>query len=357
MGVGIRESAGILNIIFMSVPTILVWLGLAFFRRLSIYARISEFQNSSAALNGTFWKRLNGEISLAWSIQKIGKTFLVCILTILFAVGWQIFYWTVILRGGWGLNLSTSDANYFSIRYLFFFGLFGMVFLAFWRLIWTIFIVLRAMSHFYPLVHGICWAVFILFMLFQVPALCLTIKYAPRKYNQQQAQQHQIPFLEKSSREGDIPAVVFGAGVYRNGKPSSVLIDRVKTASNLYQEGLVSRLIMSGDNSDASRNEVDVMTSLAESYGIPSDRILHDNQGLDTSFTCYNAKNDFGTDQAVLVTQGFHTTRALYVCDHYGVRAVAVSADRSVYNIFSWIQWHIRDWIGLTLSWLNFHLR
>ena len=43
-------------------------------------------------------------------------------------------------------------------------------------------------------------------------------------------------------------AVVFGAGLWRDGSPTPVLRDRVQTAAELYFAGKVQKLLMSGDN-------------------------------------------------------------------------------------------------------------
>jgi SanA protein len=43
-------------------------------------------------------------------------------------------------------------------------------------------------------------------------------------------------------------AIVFGAGLWRDGSPTPVLRDRVATAANLYFAGVVEKILMSGDN-------------------------------------------------------------------------------------------------------------
>lgn len=58
--------------------------------------------------------------------------------------------------------------------------------------------------------------------------------------------------------------VVLGAGINWDGSPSAVLKDRLDTAIALYNEGVATRIIMSGDNSDASYNEVMAMALYAE---------------------------------------------------------------------------------------------
>src|SRR5689334_8496697 len=50
-------------------------------------------------------------------------------------------------------------------------------------------------------------------------------------------------------------AVVFGAGLDADGKPSAVLADRVHAAVLLYSAGRVHTLLMSGDGQDRFHDE------------------------------------------------------------------------------------------------------
>ncbi len=58
--------------------------------------------------------------------------------------------------------------------------------------------------------------------------------------------------------------------------------------------------------------------------GVPDARIVSDYAGFDTWDSCVRAKEIFGVERAVLVTQGFHIRRAVALCqaaglDSYGV--------------------------------------
>ena len=71
----------------------------------------------------------------------------------------------------------------------------------------------------------------------------------------------------------DVPvrrvAIVFGAGLWRNGSPTPVLADRVTQAANLYFSGKVEKLLMSGDNRFVDYNEPEAMRQLALTLGVP----------------------------------------------------------------------------------------
>jgi SanA protein len=138
-------------------------------------------------------------------------------------------------------------------------------------------------------------------------------------------------------------AIVFGAGLWRNGTATPVLQDRVETAANLYFAGKVEKLLMSGDNRFVDYNEPAVMRQLALSLGVPDGAIVLDYAGRRTYDTCYRAKAIFGVNEAILVTQAFHLPRAIYLCNHLGVDSVGVDADLRIYPKSSLLYWNARE--------------
>jgi SanA protein len=145
----------------------------------------------------------------------------------------------------------------------------------------------------------------------------------------------------------DVPtrrvAIVFGAGLWRNGTATPVLRDRVQTAANLYFAGKVEKLWMSGDNRFVEYNEPAVMREVALSLGIPEAAIVVDFAGRRTYDTCYRARAIFGVTEAILVTQAFHLPRAIYECSRLGVDSVGVNADLRVYSKSSVLYWNARE--------------
>lgn len=138
-------------------------------------------------------------------------------------------------------------------------------------------------------------------------------------------------------------AIVFGAGLMRDGSPTAVLRDRVVTATRLYFDGKVEKLLMSGDNSEIFYNEPGAMKDYAISLGVPEEDIVLDYAGRRTYDTCYRARDIFGVREAILVTQGFHLPRALYTCNKLGVSAVGVSADLQRYLRRARLFWGLRE--------------
>jgi vancomycin permeability regulator SanA len=144
-------------------------------------------------------------------------------------------------------------------------------------------------------------------------------------------------------------AIVFGAGLWRDGSPTPVLRDRVATAADLYFAGKVEKILMSGDNRFVEYNEPEAMRQYALKLGVPDAAIVLDYAGRRTYDTCYRARDIFGVRQAILVTQDFHLPRALYICSALGIDTVGVSADRRDYRRLTYFYWSLRE-LPATLS-------
>jgi SanA protein len=126
-------------------------------------------------------------------------------------------------------------------------------------------------------------------------------------------------------------AIVFGAGVKRDGTPSDALRDRLVTAEDLYKDGKVEKILVSGDNRFVDYNEPDAMREFLLDQGIPGDDIVADYAGRRTFDTCIRAKTIFQVDEAILVTQGYHLARALWTCNHFDVASHGISATHRNY--------------------------
>ncbi len=145
----------------------------------------------------------------------------------------------------------------------------------------------------------------------------------------------------------DVPstrvAIVFGAGLYRDGSAGPVLGDRVETAVQLYEQGKVEKLLMSGDNRFLEYNEPEAARQYALQRGVPDDDIVLDYAGRRTYDTCHRAKHIFGVDEAILVTQPFHMPRALFLCNWFGVESSGVEADNRYFLKRSRAYWNFRE--------------
>lgn len=122
-------------------------------------------------------------------------------------------------------------------------------------------------------------------------------------------------------------ALVLGARVMPSGRLSAMLRDRVAAAVDLYLAGKVEYLLMSGAGTNDALSEPEAMRAYAIRLGVPAEAILLDPLGLRTYDSCYRARDVFGVDEAIVVTQDFHLDRALWLCTTLGLEVVGVAAD------------------------------
>jgi len=134
----------------------------------------------------------------------------------------------------------------------------------------------------------------------------------------------------------DIPtynvAIVFGAGLKPDGTPNDMLKDRLDTGAELYYEGKVQSFLLSGDNTLEEYNEPQAMYNyLVFTKEIPYEDVVRDFAGLRTYDTCARAKNIWGIDKAILISQGYHLSRAIFTCSKLGVDSTGYSATKYTY--------------------------
>lgn len=116
-------------------------------------------------------------------------------------------------------------------------------------------------------------------------------------------------------------ALVPGAAVYSNGTLSPIFRERVDTAIKLYKSGKVSKILVSGDNSTVSHNEVEPAKRYLLDNGIPDEDIFLDHAGFDTYSSLYRAKHIFNVASITVATQEFHLPRAIFIAHKLGIPA------------------------------------
>lgn len=127
-------------------------------------------------------------------------------------------------------------------------------------------------------------------------------------------------------------AIVLGAGLDADGRPSPMLAARVDAAVDLYRQGTVTHLLMSGDNGRADYDEPTAMRRRALDAGVPASAVTLDYAGFSTFDSCARARAVFGVRSAVVVTQEFHVTRAVALCRAEGIDAFGLALSTSQWD-------------------------
>jgi len=133
----------------------------------------------------------------------------------------------------------------------------------------------------------------------------------------------------------DVPeaqtALILGAKVYSDGTLSDVLADRTIKGIELYKNGKVSKILVSGDHGRTEYDEVNAIKEYLLSNGVLGDDIFLDHAGFDTYDSLYRAREIFEVESLVIVTQEFHLPRAVYIGNALNIETYGYVADRQSY--------------------------
>lgn len=133
-----------------------------------------------------------------------------------------------------------------------------------------------------------------------------------------------------SNIEGVDCILILGAGIWGD-RPSPMLEDRLKEGIVLYKQGTTKKIIMSGDHSREDYDEVKIMKEYAESEGVPSEDIFMDHAGFSSYDSVYRAKEIFGVQKMIIVTQKYHLYRSLYIAKKLGIEAYGIESNLRTY--------------------------
>lgn len=111
-----------------------------------------------------------------------------------------------------------------------------------------------------------------------------------------------------------------------NGMPNPLFDSRMVAAADLYKLGKISHIIVSGDNRTKFYNEPMEMRKALVKLGVPDSVITLDYAGLRTLDSVIRSKEIFGQDHITIITQPFHSYRALFISNYFDIDAVAIIA-------------------------------
>lgn len=112
-----------------------------------------------------------------------------------------------------------------------------------------------------------------------------------------------------------------------DGSPNPFFYNRMEAAARLYAMGKIGHIIVSGDNRSRFYNEPLEMKRALIRLGVPDSAITLDYAGLRTLDSVVRSKEIFGQEHITIITQPFHSYRALFISRFYHIEAVALVAN------------------------------
>ena len=148
-------------------------------------------------------------------------------------------------------------------------------------------------------------------------------------------------------------AVVFGTNPKAaNGRDNVYFRNRIQAANELYRAGKATFFLVSGDNGRRTYDEPGAMRDSLVAHGVPKEVIYCDYAGFNTLSTVIRAKQVFGLDSVIFVSQRFHNERALFLAEQNGLDAVAYNA-RDVQSRFFRIKRFCREHLARVKMYLD----
>ena len=121
--------------------------------------------------------------------------------------------------------------------------------------------------------------------------------------------------------------LVLGTGkTLANGQPNLYFSYRIEAAAELYKAGKVQYFIVSGDNSQENYNEPEDMKLALMEKGVPENHIFEDFAGFRTLDSVVRAKDIFGQNSFIIISQKFHNERAVFLAQKNGIKAYGYNA-------------------------------
>jgi vancomycin permeability regulator SanA len=124
--------------------------------------------------------------------------------------------------------------------------------------------------------------------------------------------------------------LVLGSAVSSDGQPKGVLQQRLDATLRAYSILDTEKIIVSGYASRSGYSEPIAMRDYLVEQGVAMEKIVLDEQGVDTNASCENTVQVLGDGERVLVvTQPSHIDRALFLCRSVGLEAFGYSASNT----------------------------
>lgn len=112
-----------------------------------------------------------------------------------------------------------------------------------------------------------------------------------------------------------------------NGGKNTFFFNRIDAAVELFKAEKIKYIIVSGDNGEKYYNEPQDMREELVKQGVPDNAIFLDYAGFRTLDSVIRAREIFGQNTFIIISQKFHNERAVYLARKNGIEAYGYNAE------------------------------
>ncbi|GAA3520117.1 ElyC/SanA/YdcF family protein [Aquimarina addita] len=187
----------------------------------------------------------------------------------------------------------------------------------------------------------------LLILIFIMPAiLVFTTNYSIEKNAENKT------FSNSSEIKKNKVGLVLGTSKFlKNGSINLYFKYRINATFELYKEGKIDFVLVSGDNGNKNYDEPTDFKNELIKKGIPENRIFLDYAGFRTLDSVVRAKEIFGQISITIISQKFHNERAIYLAEKNGISAIGFNA-RDLSGKYG-IKTRIREYFARTKVFLD----
>lgn len=154
--------------------------------------------------------------------------------------------------------------------------------------------------------------------------------------------EHTLPLCS-----GERVGIVFGTSHWtRSGVRNPYFDARMSAAARLLRLGRVDHLLLSGDNRTRFYNEPITMWRDLRGRQVPDADMTLDYAGFSTFDTLSRAREVFGVERALLITQAWHLPRALFIADALGLEVTGCAVPAPSRRVSGEWRLQAREWVA-----------
>jgi SanA protein len=149
--------------------------------------------------------------------------------------------------------------------------------------------------------------------------------------------------------------LILGTSRYTiDNKPNQFFYNRIDAAVELYKKKKIKYILVSGDNSESSYNEPREMYKVLVKKGIPKSKIFLDFAGFRTLDSIIRTNKIFGQDSFIIISQEFHTKRAVYIARNKNIKAFGYNAKST--KVITGLQTRFREFFARTIMFYDLYI-
>ncbi|MCK9211325.1 MAG: YdcF family protein [Ignavibacteriaceae bacterium] len=161
------------------------------------------------------------------------------------------------------------------------------------------------------------------------------------------------PVEEKNEPTGEV-GVVLGAAVWSNNVPSTILMERLDKARELYQKKKIKKIQLTGGNAPGELSEAEVAFNYLTKFPVDPKDVWMEKKTASTTEQIRFIKNELIGEKkiqnVVIISDRFHLKRINEISKFYNIK-VKLSGSNVTLNSKSLVYYKLREGIALINFW------